>query len=222
MSIPADMAPPEGEYTSAEANALCVFEIIAPEQALPKRAHILYATNLDPQRWRIGLFEQWHTIPQYHQRVMQIWEPSEVAWTNRPYNLTRLITAYTPVIDPPLVQLGQLDGVTFLSMSETQAIQRGTLYPSIRLAVRRKIQTPQGDRTFLILIHDATGTAGAWIAPEQNGVAILDDDEAEVLADQIDRGNQTQQLVTHEKLIRATWEAFRVLINTSGRNRHTL
>lgn len=85
--------------------------------------------------------------------------------------------------------------------------------------------TPHGPRTFRLLTYQAYNAYGL-IGSECNGVAVLDEDQVQVLADELGRestgyfGASRAQVDLLNALAEGGWDAFRQAINTSGRNRY--
>lgn len=82
-------------------------------------------------------------------------------------------------------------------------------------------------RTFRVLVYGAYNAMGL-IGSEANGIAILDEDRLQVLADEIACmntgwfGPSQGQTQLFDRITKLDWANFRDLVNTSGRNRYII
>ena len=89
-------------------------------------------------------------------------------------------------------------------------------------------QTPEGPRTFIVLISTAYNAYGL-IGSEHNGIVVLDCDRMQVASDQIARelsgwgGPSAFQLATFKWMTDpARWDDFRRAVNDSKRARYAI
>ena len=92
---------------------------------------------------------------------------------------------------------------------------------------RDKIRKFDNGRSFRLVLYGAYNAMGL-IGSECNGVAILDEDKLQVLADEIGKidsgyyGPSKDQVATYDRMMAMSWPEFQVLVNESGRNRYTI
>jgi hypothetical protein len=96
--------------------------------------------------------------------------------------------------------------------------------------VRDHVRKFHNGRSFRVILYGAYNAMGL-IGSEYNGIAILDEDQKQVLADNIGRGSSfygtsdgpsDAQKAKYEQVLKLSWEDFRTLVNTSGRNRYSI
>lgn len=118
--------------------------------------------------------------------------------------------------------------VFHFSLAERDVLTTATEYAVIHAAAQRTFVVDGQSRRFVVAIVGARGKVGAWIHPQDNGVAVLDVDRGQVLADQLhpcdyglDRPSPFQ-LARYAFFLRCPWSGFQWFINRCGRNRYTI
>lgn len=92
---------------------------------------------------------------------------------------------------------------------------------------RDEVRKFRNGRSFRVLLYGAYNAMGL-IGSEYNGIAILDEDQKQVLADNIGKeasgyyGPSDAQKQKFEQVLKLSWQDFRTLVNTSGRNRYSI
>lgn len=93
---------------------------------------------------------------------------------------------------------------------------------------RDQIVSPKGTkRRFRLLLYGAYNAFGL-IGPECNGIAVLDEDKRQVVADEIAKlssgyfGSSSRQSEEFDRLVGADWKTFREIVNSSPRVRESL
>jgi hypothetical protein len=103
------------------------------------------------------------------------------------------------------------------------------LGPYVGISHDRVVQknTGKGRRAFRIIIYGAYDAFGL-IGSECNGIAVLDDDAREVVADEIIKqpsgwsGPSHGQVQVFNSLVKANWTEFRKTVNASRRLRYAI
>ena len=101
--------------------------------------------------------------------------------------------------------------------------------PYMGVTVDKRVTFKDGrkKRNFRVIVYGAFNAYGL-IGPEKNGIAILDEDNRAVLADEIERessgyfGPSRAQFVRAVEILKMDWTDFRALVNGSGRNRYEI
>lgn len=101
--------------------------------------------------------------------------------------------------------------------------------PYMGVTVDKKVSFKAGRKTrnFRVIVYGAFNAYGL-IGPEKNGIAILDEDNRAVLADELERessgyfGPSKKQFSRAVEILGMAWEDFRALVNNSGRNRYEI
>lgn len=101
--------------------------------------------------------------------------------------------------------------------------------PYTGVTVDKKISFKTGRKTrkFRVIVYGAYNAFGL-IGPEKNGIAILDENNRAVLADEIEKadsgyfGPSNNQLARIREILEMGFEDFRSLVNNSGRNRYEI
>lgn len=102
-----------------------------------------------------------------------------------------------------------------------------TVHPFMGIQHEQEKHFPAQNRTFLIITYQAYNAFGL-IGPEQNGVAILDKDQGEVLCDQIGvqdtgyHGASVKQVELFHEILGMPWEKFRAFVNRQEQLRYEL
>lgn len=100
-------------------------------------------------------------------------------------------------------------------------------YMGVTVDKRVTFKVGKKSRSFRVIIYGAFNAFGL-IGPEKNGIAILDENERAVLADEIERessgyfGPSKKQFQRAVDILKMPWPEFRELINNSGRNRYEI
>lgn len=101
--------------------------------------------------------------------------------------------------------------------------------PYVGVTIDKQVTFKQGrkNRTFRVLVYGAYNAFGL-IGSEKNGIAILDENERAVLADELGIessgyfGPSKNQIDLFKAILGMSWADFQDLINNSGRNRYTI
>ena len=97
-------------------------------------------------------------------------------------------------------------------------------YVGVSFDKRRKFKD---NGTFRIIIYGAYNAMGL-IGSELNGVAILDEGNHSVVADELAKqqsgyfGASAEQVSLAKKIMKMNWADFRMFVNSSGRNRYNI
>jgi hypothetical protein len=100
-------------------------------------------------------------------------------------------------------------------------------YMGVTMDKKITFKTGRNTRIFRVIVNGALNAFGL-IGPEKNGIAILDENERAVLADELERessgyfGPSKNQLIRFNQIRSLDWQGFRALVNNSGRNRYEI
>lgn len=100
-------------------------------------------------------------------------------------------------------------------------------YMGVTMDKKITFKTRAGTRNFRIICYGAYNAFGL-IGPEKNGLAILDEDERAVLADELARENSgyfgpsKNQMERFNEIRSMNWRDFRATVNGSKRNRYEI
>lgn len=101
--------------------------------------------------------------------------------------------------------------------------------PYMGVTMDKKITIKNGRkaRNFRVIVYAAFNAYGL-IGSEKNGIAILDEDNRQVLADEIEKessgyfGPSQNQLSRFNEIRAFSWPEFREFVNSCGRNRYDI
>lgn len=105
----------------------------------------------------------------------------------------------------------------------------GTVGPFVKVSQDEivKFETDDGERSFRVLLYGGYNARGL-IGHECNGVAVLDEDQLQVLCDEIGceasgyYGPSDAQLKLYESIKAMSWTEFRSMINSHKRARYQI
>lgn len=99
--------------------------------------------------------------------------------------------------------------------------------PYVGVAMRAHLHFEEVHRNFTIALYGAYDAYGL-IGPEVNGIVVLDDDNMQVVADEIERTNSgyfgpsKAQEERFGEIARMDWPSFRAFVNAQGRLRYRI
>lgn len=100
-------------------------------------------------------------------------------------------------------------------------------HPYEFVSQQTKITFAKPKRTFIILIYGAYNAMGL-IGCERNGIAILDEDNKQILCDEICKeltgynGPSIKQMQEYHNLLNMSWNKFKDFVNTNERSRYQI
>ena len=125
--------------------------------------------------------------------------------------------------------MNQINVNTFSTKTETQGLYPNNVGPYTGVQYDKTVtfNTPTGKRKFRFIIYQAYNAYGL-IGSECNGIAILDEDNLQVVCDEISKqgtgwlGISPKQIKMAEGLIGMKWQDFQTFVNSHQRTRHTI
>lgn len=114
-----------------------------------------------------------------------------------------------------------------IDLSKRINIGKGCAYTGISREQELEFGAGKKKRKFLVIVYGAYCAFGLY-GSEDNGIAVLDVDKKQVLADQIAiessgfYGPSSAQTRRFLEITLMDWEAFRAFVNSCGRNRYEI